>query len=216
VSGPPYGTRCLIVSCHDPREAQFAGIGRIAAELSGRFPGLFSLDWRGGSLELQRRRTLAAVIVSGHGAADRARLRTPDGSFTPGSLRLPTRAALYLLACYQGRVSLRGAWAKGTGIDPGRVHGPDGETDSSLSTCLFLHLLTEGPGCLERRFGQWLAANLYLSPHFPRLRRLYERCGGDPLATLKKLGEAVDLAPVADFIGVCGDYPRYLRGLATV
>jgi hypothetical protein len=213
VKKPPYGTRCLVISCHDPRKAQFSGIGRIAAELSRRAGGFAALEWQGGSLQLRRRRTLDAVIVSGHGAANRARLRAAGMSFTPECLQLPPQTRLFLLACYQGRPSLRRAWAGGAGIPAARVYGHDGETESSLSTCLFLHLLAEGLSCLEDRFEQWRNANRYLQPHFVRLRRLYAQCGGDPLATLNRLAIEVDLSPAADFIGICRTRPGYLRGL---
>lgn len=209
---PPYGTRCLVITCFDHRQPQFAGIRRLAAELARR-PGLFALDWRGGSLLLGRRRALATLLVSGHGAAGRARLNADGVPLTPDCLRLPPRARLYLAACYQGGPAQRRAWAEAAGLETERVRGHEGETDSALSTCLFLHLLAEGPECLGRRFEEWRRANRYLSPHFPRLRRLYAELGGDPLATLSALGAEVDLAPVADFIAVCRDYPGYLRGL---
>jgi len=214
VKKPPYGTRCLVIACHDREEPQFSGIGRIAAELTRRAGGFAVLEWRGGSLQLRRRRTLDAVIVSGHGAANRARLRAPGISFTPECLQLPPRTPLFLLACYQGRPILRRAWARGAGIPAARVYGHDGETESSLSTCLFLHLLAEGLSCLEHRFEQWREANRYLQPHFARLRRLYAQCNGDPLATLSRLALEADLAPAADFISICRTCPRYLRGLA--
>jgi hypothetical protein len=228
VSRLPYGIHCLVIRCFDRRESQFTGILNISAELSRRHPGLATLHWQGGTLhwrgeargwnsdhlDLRRRRTLSTVIVSGHGSKSRARIRAAGTYFTPGCLRLPPRARLYLPACYQGLAVLRRAWARETGIAEEQVHGHDGETESALSTCLFLHLLEESPACLERRFRQWRLCNNYLRPHFPLLRRLYERCGGDPLATLKELGETVDLAPIADFVAVCRSYPGYLRGLA--
>ena len=220
MSTPPYGIRCLIISCFDAREAQFGGITDIVGELVRRIPGLTALQWRGEaldrrgeSLNLRRRRTLSTVIVSGHGAENRARIQAAASDFSPGCLRLPPRAKLYLLACYQGKAAQRSAWARGTGIALEQVYAHDEETESALSTCLFLHLLAEGPGSLPHRFEQWRDSNSYLRPHFPLLRRLYADCGGDPLLTLRRLGEEIDLKPVADFIGVCHSQPGYLYGL---
>lgn len=216
----PCGIRCLIISCFDPGETQFGGIADIAGELARRIPRLHALRWqgktlnrRGESLNLRRRRTLSAVIVSGHGAEYGARLQAAASDFSPGCLLLPPRARLYLLACYQGKAAQLSAWARGTGIALEQVYGHDNETESALSTCLFLHLLSEGPGSLPRRFEQWRDSNNYLRPYFPLLRRLYADCGGDPLCTLRRLGEEIDLKPVADFIGVCHSHPGYLRGL---
>jgi hypothetical protein len=204
--------RSLLLACADPEEKQFAGLRLLMVHLAAALPGLRCRDWRGRRLRL-RWSLLGPVLVSGHGAADRAAFRAPRGELTPRGLHLPPRARLYLLGCYQGRPELRGAWAAGTGLAEDRVRGHDGETESAFSTCLLLHLLEEGWPAFDGWFSAWQRCNAELAPHFPVLRAAYSESAGDPLRAWEKVRGLPALGPHLDFIGAGLRHPEYLTGL---
>jgi len=205
--------RGLLLACADPAERQFAGLRLLMVRLAAELPGLSCRDWRGRRMNL-RWRSLGPVLVSGHGAADRAAFRGPMGLLTPGGLRLPRRARLYLLGCHQGRPELRSAWAAGTGLAEERVRGHDGETESALSTCLLLHLLEEGWPAFDGWFTAWQRCNAELAPHFPVLRAAYSQNGGDPLRAWESVRGLPALRAHRDFLGAGLRHPEYLTGLA--
>lgn len=204
----------LLLACTDPEAKQFAGLRRLMVRLASGSRGLVHWDWRGQALDFRRRRSLALVLISGHGAQDRAAFRGPRGSLIPEKLRLPRRARLYLLGCYQGRADLRKAWAAGTGLAEARVRGPEGETESAFSTCLLLHLLEDGMSTVEDWFTAWQRCNADLEEHFPLLRAAYADCTGDPLRAWERVRGLPALAPHRDFLSAALRHPEYLTGLA--
>jgi hypothetical protein len=197
----------LLLGCSE--EKQFAGLRRLMSRLASESRSLTYLEWRGRELDFRSRR-LDRVLVSGHGEREAAAFRSPWGGLTPEKLRLPGRARLYLLGCYQGRPALRGAWTAGTGAR--RVRGHDGETESALSTCLLLHVWEDGLSSLESWFTAWQRSNAELESHFPALRAAYAECAGDPL----RVWEAIRglLEPHREFFGAALRHPEYLAGLA--
>lgn len=213
-----YGLECLLLSCSGPEEKQFSGVRRLMTRLAAEQRRVGFLEWRGGGLDLRRRRRLQRVLVSGHGLREAAGFRGPAGSgepvLTPGCLRLPGRAGLFLLGCYQGGEVFRRAWASGCGIPVEQVRGCGSETESALSTCLLLHLLEDGPASLECWFAEWVRCNEDLEPLFPAIRAAYAASGGDPLAVLAGLQGNDALRPFAGFLAAVGRHPDYLTGLA--
>ena len=207
---------CLLVSCSAGGEKQFSGIRLLMKRLAEA--GCEHAEWLGFPLEMSRRRELTRVLVSGHGAETEPAFRGPgpDGEprLRPALLRLPAKATLFLLGCYQGRPDFRRAWAGGCEVGEERVRGCEGETESALSTCLLLHLLEEGPGSLERWFAVWVRCNVSLAPYFPQLRAAYTASGGDPLETWELIREMPALQPFTDFLGAAERHPEYLTGLA--
>jgi hypothetical protein len=185
-------------------------MSRLAVEL----PGLSYEEWRGRTLHCRWRTRLGLVLVSGHGARERAAFRSPLGYLTPERLRLPRRARLYLLGCHQGRPELLRAWAAGTGLPEDRVRGHDGETESAISTCLLLHLLEGGLASLDAWFQAWQRCNADLQQHFPALRAAYADSGADPLRAWEKLQGLPALEAHRDFFGAGLRHPEYLTGLA--
>jgi len=212
------GIECLLLSCSGPEQRQFSGVRRLMAELAADYRRVEFLEWRGGGLDLRRRRRLLRVLVSGHGLREAAGFQDTEGSggpgLTPGGLRLPGRALLFLLGCHQGGELFRRAWAAGCGIPVEQVRGCGGETESALSTCLLLHLLEDGPESLERWFVEWERCNQALEPLFPAMRAAYAACGGDPLAVLAGLQGNEALRPFAGFLAAVARHPDYLTGLA--
>ena len=179
-----------------------------------RSPSLFQTMWDGSSLNLVRRRVLDWVLISGHGAEDRARLS--DGrsrSITPRSLILPSGSRLFLLGCYQGRAKIKREWAETTGVEITRVYGCAGETESVLSTLFLLNLLESGFQSVAYWFERWIEANDYLRSWFPRMRETYRRNRMDFVDSLEQIEEGVDLDPVRDFISVGKRYPAFLSEL---
>jgi hypothetical protein len=211
----PYGIHTLYLSCSD--QGQFRGI-RTLFDTLGRLPAAHTLDWRGEPLDLHRRRSLDWALISGHGRPVAAGFQlSPAGDAGPQSLRLPGRARLYLLGCYQGRRPQRLAWAEGTGVGADRVFGCEGETESALSTCLLLHLLEGGPESIERWFAVWSRCNDAFRPHFLRIRNAYARAGADPLAALAELKVSGNLdclfRDFEEFLAVIERRPACLTGL---
>ena len=208
----PYGTRNLYISCS--AETQFSGIRRLFVEL-GRVPTSHALDWRGGRLDLSRRRVLERVLVSGHGNPERAGF--DSGLLDPCSFCAPPLTRLYLLGCYQGSTALRRSWACGTGIEANRIFGDSGETESALTTCLLLHLLESGPAAIEAWFDAWTRCNRAFRPYFPMIRRAYARSQADPLDTLVQLKRCQALAGLFRdfdaFLSIINRRPAYLRNL---
>lgn len=202
----------LLLSCADPEDRQFAGLRRLMPRLEAGIPGLACREWRGRSRRFGR--SLGHVLISGHGAADRAAFPSPYGCLTPEMLRLPTGASLYLLGCHQGRPELRQAWAAGTGVVEERVRGHDGETESALSTCLLLHLLEDGLPGLEGWFAAWQRCNAELAGHFPLLRAAYARCTADPLLAWEQVRALPAVQAHQAFLGAGLRHPEYLAGLA--
>jgi hypothetical protein len=206
--------RALLLVCADPDERQFAGLRRLLPRLEAGIPGLAWRQWRGRALSFRRHRRLGPVLISGHGAADRAAFRSPFGCLTPALLRLPRGASLYLLGCHQGRAELRRAWAAGTGTAEERVRGQAGETESAFSTCLLLHLLEDGLPGLDGWFAAWQRCNAELAGHLPLLRDAYARCGADPLRAWEQLRCLPALQAHRSFLGAGLRHPEYLSGLA--
>ena len=80
-------------------------------------------------------------MLSGHGAADAARVGAGDGSgLEPEQLLLPDGCGLYLLACYQGRPEVATEWS--TTAD--WVLGTPGDADTAFSALFFAGLETYG------------------------------------------------------------------------
>ena len=207
-------TTGLLLACSAPEEKQFAGLRRLMLRLAAESRGLVHWDWRGQPLDFRRRRSLALVLVSGHGSREQAAFRGPRGALTPEMLRLPRRARLYLLGCHQGRSELRKAWAAGTGLAERRVRGHDGETESAFSTCLLLHLLEAGLSGMDHWFSAWQRCNAGLEGHFALLRVAYADSGGDALRAWEKVRGLPALAPHRDFLSAALRHPEYLAGLA--
>jgi hypothetical protein len=211
---PPRGLHSLFIACHDPRERQFRGLGRLL-RLLARGRGAHAAGWDGSALNLSRRRVLARVLISGHGSPAEARFSVPGlDPLEPSCLRLPPPCRLYLLGCSQGSTANLRAWAEGTGLSPERVGGCAGETETALTTCLLLHLLEEGIEALERWFPVWVRSNNVLRPHFPEIRRTYTGLEGDPVATLQAVAGRTDIRLFAGFLEVVDRHPEYLRDLA--
>ena len=211
----PSRVHSLLLACLPPDEPQFRGIRRALNEL-GSEQGCWALHWAGEPLRLRRRRALRAVLITGHGREARAGFAAyspQEVAFEPSSLALPSSCRLYLAACFQGRADLRAAWAEGTGLPVGHVHGSRGETESALTTGLLLHLLEEGAASLERWFAAWLETNDALRPHFPRIRQCYRDNAGDPLATLAELAGLARETGTEEFVSVLRRRPEYLTGL---
>jgi hypothetical protein len=211
----PYGTHVLYLSCSDER--QFRGIRTLFGML-GRLPAAHTLDWRGEALDLHGRRSLDWALISGHGDPAAAGFQlSPAGEAGPQSLRLPGRARLYLMGCYQGRRPQRLAWAEGTGVQPDSVFGCDGETESALGACLLLHLLEGGPESIESWFAIWRRCNEAFSPHFLQIREVYARTGADPLAAVAELKGSGNLdclfRDFEEFLAVIERRPGCLAGL---
>jgi hypothetical protein len=176
--------------------------------------GIQSRDWDGGPLCLRRRARLSTLILCGHGCEDEARLGDGRGRvLRPADVRLPGRARLLLLGCYQGREDLRGAWARGTGLELDRVSGAEGETETLLSTLFVLHLAREGQDRARGLFEEWAIANRIVRPFFEQSRALYRSTGGDPLAVLSFLEGVTDLGPSRRFLALAGASLEYLAGL---
>jgi hypothetical protein len=203
----------LLLGCADPEQKQFAGLRRLMSRLAAELPGLAYREWWGRTLHYRWRR-LRTVLISGHGARDRAAFRSPLGYLTPGSLRLPRGARLFLLGCHQGRPELLRAWAAGTGLAEERVRGHDGETESAISTCLLLHLLENGLSSLERWFTAWQRCNADLERHFPLLRAAYVECAADPLRAWERVRNLPAVEAHREFFGSGLRHPEYLTGLA--
>jgi len=213
----PYGTRSLFITCAGGEEKQFRGIRRIFRNLA-EDPASHLLEWRCGALDMDRRRVLARVLISGHGHESSAGFDlSSKRALRPRDLRLPHGAKLYLVGCFQGREHLRRSWALATGVALEGVYGCEGETESALSTCLVLHLLEGGIEAIDRWFGPWMRCNDALRPHFPAIRASYNRQGADPLAALVDLRASGLLADAFrdfdEFFNVIGRHPAYLTDL---
>ena len=213
----PYGTRSLLITCTDSKEKQFRGIHQLLRQLA-EHPASYLLDWRGGVLDLARRRVLVRVLISGHGQENTAGFElSSKRGLRPQDLRLPHNTKLYLVGCFQGREALRKNWALGTGVAPGGVYGCKEETESALSTCLLLHLLERDIESIDQWFGPWMRCNDALRPYFPAIRTSYSRQGADPLATLVDLRASGALAEAFqdfdEFFKVIGRHPAYLTDL---
>ncbi len=213
----PYGARSLFITCADSKEKQFRGIRQILRNLA-EHPASYLIDWRGGVLDLNRRRVLVRVLISGHGHENTAgfELSSKQG-LQPQDLRLPNNAKLYLMGCFQGREALRRNWALGTEVALDGVYGCKEETESALTTCLLLHLLEGGIETIDRWFGTWMRCNDALRPYFPAIRTSYSRQGANPLATLVDLRASGLLTEAFrdfdEFLGVIGRHPAYLTDL---
>jgi hypothetical protein len=211
----PFGIRNLFIRCSDDK--QFRGILRLLQEMK-RSPDSHSLEWTGGATDLSRRRVLGRVLISGHGSPNQAGFELDSaGALKPGDLRLPGQSNLYLMGCYQGRQRQRLSWALGTGVDPKRVWGCAGETESALSTCLLLHLLEDGAESLDRWFPVWIRCNDAARPFFPLIREVYAQTGADPIAALAELRAERNLDALfrefEGFLGVVTRRPAYLTDL---
>ncbi len=201
----------LLIICCDDGEPQFRGIRAAAAELARRYAARHLTA----PLDQRDRETMAdagSIIVCGHGAPDRPRIGTRH-PLVPSAMDVGPSTTVYLLACHQGQPRLRTAWAAGCGLPRAGIKACPGETESALSTMLLVHLLRDGLEALPIRFNHWRAANTYLQPWFPRIRRAYERRGGDPVATLGDLEDVADLTRVHPFLKVVRTEPRYFQGL---
>jgi len=209
----PFGTRNLFIRCSDDK--QFRGILRLLQELK-RSPGSHALEWMGAATDLSRRRVLRRVLISGHGSPNQAGFELDSAqALWPEDLRLPEQSSLYLMGCYQGRQRL--GWAMGTGVDTKRVRGCTGETESALSTCLFLHLIEDGVESIDRWFPVWIRCNDAARPFFPLIRQVYTRTGADPIAALAELKAAGNLDSLfrefQEFLAVITRRPAYLTDL---
>jgi hypothetical protein len=211
----PFGTRTLYIGCG--QDIQFKGIHRILRDLQ-QLPGSHLLDGTGTVTDLSRRRVLRRVLISGHGRIHRAGFRLAGGRrLEPSDLLLPRFSNLYLVGCYQGGENQIRDWSSGTGVITGRIRGCSGETESALSTCLLLHLLEDGVESIERWFPVWVRCNDSFRPHFPLIRRTYDRMGADPLAALAFLKNEGNLGTLVEtfgeFLGVIQRHPSYLSDL---
>jgi hypothetical protein len=187
---------------------------RKAMRTLGGAEGIEPRDWNGGLLSLTRRARLSTLILCGHGCEEEARLGDGRGRvLRPADVSLPGRARLLLLGCYQGREDLRGAWARGTGLELDRVSGAEGETETLLSTLFVLHLAREGSSRAMELFEEWALANRIVRPFFEQARALYRSTGGDPLAVLSFLEGVTDLGPSRRFLALAGSTVEYLAGL---
>ncbi|MCX7039006.1 MAG: hypothetical protein NT005_07735 [Spirochaetes bacterium] len=219
MNGPLRGARCILVSCFDPTDPQFAGMRKALRTLKGAESAegaerIDPRDWDGRLLSLARRARLSTLILCGHGREDEAGLGDGRGRFLrPADVRLPGRTRLLLLGCYQGREDLRRAWARGTGLEQDRVSGAEGETETLLSTLFILHLAREGEGRAGELFEEWALANRIVRPFFEQARDLYRSTGGDPLAVLSFLEGVADLGPSRRFLALAGASVEYLAGL---
>jgi hypothetical protein len=213
----PYGTRNLLIACAGSEEKQFRGIRQIFRNLA-EHPASCLIDWRGGFMNLDRRRVLVRVLISGHGRENMAGFElSSERGLQPQDLRLPSDTKLYLMGCFQGREQLRRKWVLGTGVALDGVYACAEETESALSTCLLLHLLEGGIEAIDQWFGTWVRCNDALRPYFPAIRSSYARTGGNPLVTLAELGARQNLAEAFrdfdEFLGVIGRHPAYLSDL---
>ncbi len=209
----PYGINCLFIRCYNQNKGQFSGIVKLLKPLKKK-RGFFAHYWDGNRLDLNRRRKLKQVIISGHGTEFAARFSGDSPlPLTPEQIRFPGFTALYLLGCFQGRDVFRKKWAEGSGISIEHVRGSDGETESALSVCLLLHIMEDGPESLERWFPVWISSNAYLRPHFPLIRELYRKNRQNPVHTINALSVLIDLTPLEDFLEVAFKYPDYLSDL---
>lgn len=204
------------MACAGTADRQFAGLRRAVAVLEAA--GAVAVRrWDGGPLAVPPDRAPAALVIAGHGCEEAAGVGDGTGRrLEPAGLACPSSTRLYLLACSQGRSDLRAAWARGTGRDPRRVRGAEGETETLLSTLFVLHLVREGPPGLGRLFGQWVLANRIIRPLFIPARALYAATGGDALAVLAWLERAADLSPVRGFLRLAASSTEYLCGLVPV
>jgi hypothetical protein len=213
VNEPLRGARCILVSCFNTADPQVAGMRKALGRLSGARP-MEVRDWDGAPLSLAHRTRLSTLILCGHGSDDEARLGDGRGRFLrPADVRVPGRARLLLLGCYQGREDLRGAWAKGTGLEQDRVRGAEGETETLLSTLFVLHLARVGQSRVGELFDEWALANRIVRPYFEPARALYRSTGGDPLAVLSFLEGVVDLGQSRRFLALARSTVEYLAGL---
>ncbi len=188
--------------------------GAEGAEGAGGAGGIETRDWDGRPLSLARRARLSTLILCGHGCEDEARLGDGRGRvLRPADVRLPGRTRLMLLGCYQGREDLRGAWARGAGLEQDRISGAEGETETLLSTLFVLHLAREGQSRAGELFEEWALANRIIRPFFEQARALYRSTGGDPLAVLAFLEGVVDLSPSRRFLALASSTVEYLAGL---
>ncbi len=213
----PYGTRSLFITCADSKEKQFRGIHQLLRQLA-EHTASYLLDWRGGVLDLDGRRVLVRVLISGHGHENTAGFElSSKRGLRPQDLRLPHTTKLYLVGCFQGREALRKNWALGTGVAPDGVCGCKEETESALSTCLLLHLLEGGIDAIDQWFGPWMLCNDALRPYFPAIRTSYSRHGANPLATLVDLRASGVLTEsfrdFDEFFRVIDRHPAYLTDL---
>jgi hypothetical protein len=206
--------KALFLGCTDPTQKQFAGLRRLMLRLAAELPGLVYREWQGRAARCRWRLRLGTVLLSGHGSPERAAFCSPLGLLTPQSLRLPRRARLYLLGCYQGRPDLLEAWAAGSGLAPEQVRGHAGETESAISTCLLLHLLEDGLDSLETWFEAWQRCNTALQRHFPLLRAAYSSCQGDPLRAWERVRGLPAVEAQREFLAAGLRHPEFLTGLA--
>jgi hypothetical protein len=206
----PYGTRYLLITCSRPEDRQFAGIERTCALLS-RADRVHHLSWTNRPLGLEQRRTLKAVVISGHGARTYPRVSDRHTRrIHPRDLLLPPRVPVYLLACNQGLRPIRERWSDETG---GLAFGCEGETESLLSTLLLLGLLDHGLASLHRWFIRWRLANNRLRKHFPTMRHIYREHRKNWSAALETIQKKVDLGPFDDILAVARRRHRILSGL---
>jgi hypothetical protein len=215
VKAIPRAARLLIVTCFDLGQRRFGGMARLLGEMQGT-DGFAWSAWGGERVSLGLDTALEALVLSGHGSPEWARLGDGESrGLTPADVELPPAARLYLLGCHQGRDDLRRAWAAGTGVALGSVLGAESETETLLSTLFLLHLEEEGRAALPELFAQWVLANRLIRPFFGPAREMYAGSGGDPLHVLDWLGGVADLGPVAGFLDLARRRPEYLSGLAS-
>jgi hypothetical protein len=207
------GAGVLLVCCFDLEEPPYRGMSAALRELEEK-PDFQWRAWDETRLDLEERKDLAHVVLSGHGSETQARLGDGVSRFLyPGDLGMPPGRNLYLLGCFQGREDLASLWARDTGLPMDGVFGAEGETETLLSTMFLLHLAAEGFSRIGRLFGDWVLANRIIRPLFAEARAFYAETGGDPLKVLDFLSSRLDLTPVLSFLDIAKKRADVLSGL---
>jgi hypothetical protein len=210
----PLGTKYLVITLESKQDSRFIGINRLG-RLLGKGRRFHHLSFHQELPSLKWRRNLQWVLINGHGPEDAARISSGDLALQAGQLLLPPDTHLYLTACYQGREATRRQWANMTGLPAHQVHGSENETESALTTLLFLNLLWHGPEIMSLCFERWQEANSFYLPQFPLIRRVYEEAGRQFKPAMAKLRQQLDLNPFKDFIqpAMAPDMANYLNDL---
>lgn len=216
----PEDTKLLFITCYSERDKQFNGISDILLELSSA-PEFYRIKWqeyRQKVLDLSSCSNIENIVISGHGASERAAVTDNYGNyFTTGSVIMPPNAELFLLCCFQGKKEILKEWTDKLNIPNSRIQGCPSETETALSTLFFMHLLKYGVAVLASAFDIWCRMNQYLKPYFNSLRSLYRSTNDNPLKTLKTFTENVDLSGFDDFIefiDIARKYPEFLKDLS--